>query len=126
LAKSFLKRFSSEMNSQAQRFSKEALSAIAAWPWPGNVRELENRVKRAVIMADSRSITPQDLDLPDGTDGAVPTLPLNLKSAREAAERRCIQAALAHCDGTVSSAAALLGISRPTLYDLIKHHGLQP
>lgn len=126
LANSFLKRFSSEMNSQAQRFSKEALAAIAAWPWPGNVRELENRVKRAMIMADSRSITPQDLDLPDGTDSAVPTLPLNLKSAREATEKRCIQAALAHCDGTVSSAAALLGISRPTLYDLIKHHGLQP
>ncbi len=92
----------------------------AAWRWPGNVRELENRVKRAVIMADARLVTAADLDLAAPVDPAG----LNLRAAREAADRRAIGQALAQADGNISGAARLLGISRPTLYDLLKAHDL--
>jgi two-component system NtrC family response regulator len=111
------------MSRQVKGFAPAALSAIDAWPWPGNVRELENRVKRAVIMADSKLITAEDLDL-EGEAGE--GLPVNLKSARERADRRAIRQALARTDNNISSAAKLLGISRPTLYDLMKQYELQP
>jgi two-component system NtrC family response regulator len=122
LAKHFLSRFAAEMNPQVKGFAPGALSAIENWGWPGNVRELENRMKRAVIMADGKLITAEDLDLaaPSG-DG----LPVNLKAARETADRCVIRKALAQTDGNISGAAKLLGISRPTLYDLLKQYGLQ-
>jgi two-component system NtrC family response regulator len=103
-------------------FAPDALAAIDSWLWPGNVRELENRVKRAVIMADARLVSAADLDLaaPAG-EGA---LPLNLKSARESADRRVIVRALARSEGNISSTAKLLGISRPTLYDLLRQYDL--
>jgi two-component system, NtrC family, response regulator len=123
LAKHFLARFSREMNPGLKGFSPGALAAINAWPWPGNVRELENRVKRAVIMADGKLVTVEDLDLPDRDAEA---LPVNLKSAREAADRRVIRRALAETENNISGAAKLLGISRPTLYDLMKQYRLQP
>ena len=123
LAKHFLTRFAREMNPQVRGFTPAALAAINAWPWPGNVRELENRIKRAVIMAEGKLVTAEDLDLP-GRDPD--PLPVNLKSAREAADRRAIRRALAETEGNVSASAKLLGISRPTLYDLLKQHGLQP
>jgi len=110
------------MNPAVKGLAPDALAAIDAWAWPGNVRELENRVKRAVIMADGKLIGAGDLDLvsPDETGDA----PLNLKSAREHADRRVIRHALARSEGNISNTARLLGISRPTLYDLLKQYDL--
>ncbi|WP_421847617.1 PEP-CTERM-box response regulator transcription factor [Novosphingobium sp.] len=123
LAKVFLTRFAAEMNPSVKGFAPDALAAIDAWTWPGNVRELENRVKRAVIMADAKLVTAADLDLAEpGEDEANP---LNLKSAREATDRKMIRHALARSEGNISSTARLLGISRPTLYDLLKQYDLQ-
>ena len=123
LAKHFLARFAREMNPQIKGFAAGALDAIESWRWPGNIRELENRMKRAVIMADGKLISAEDLDLATPADEA---LPVNLKAVREAADRRAIRKALAKADNNISSAAKLLGISRPTLYDLMKQYGLQP
>jgi two-component system NtrC family response regulator len=123
LAKHFLHRFAREMSRPVKGFAPGALTAIDAWPWPGNVRELENRVKRAVIMADGKLVTAVDLDLEEDEDDG---LPVNLKAARERADRRAIRQALARADNNISSAAKLLGISRPTLYDLMKQYELQP
>jgi two-component system NtrC family response regulator len=123
LAKHFLNRYSKEMNPQVKGFTPGALAAIDGWGWSGNVRELENRMKRAVIMADGKLITPEDLDLAAPTDES---LPVNLKAAREETDRRLIRHALARTENNISSAAKLLGISRPTLYDLLKQYGLQP
>ena len=123
LAKHFLHIFSREMNPNVRGFTPQALGAINDWHWPGNVRELENRMKRAVIMADGKLITAEDLDLAARDDDS---LPINLKAAREEADRRVIRQALARTESNISSAARLLGISRPTLYDLLKQYGLQP
>ncbi|MCB2062279.1 MAG: PEP-CTERM-box response regulator transcription factor [Novosphingobium sp.] len=122
LAKVFLGRFAQEMNPAVRGFAPDALAAIDAWGWPGNVRELENRVKRAVIMADGKLVSALDLDLsePDGEEASA----LNLKSAREMADRKIIRHALARSEGNISSTAKLLGISRPTLYDLLKQYDL--
>ena len=119
LAKHFLSRFAREMNPSIKGFASSALTAIDQWDWPGNVRELENRVKRAVIMAEGKFITVDDLqfDLIDDDDRL-----LNLKAAREAADRRAIGRAIARTEGNISNAAKLLGISRPTLYDLLKQY----
>ena len=123
LAKHFLTRLAKEMNPQVKGFAPDALAAIDSWAWPGNVRELENRVKRAVIMADSKLVTAEDLDLTQGAaDGA--DIALNLKAAREQADRRMIRQALARSEGNISNTAKLLGISRPTLYDLLKQYDL--
>ena len=123
LARAFLTRFAAEMNPSVKGFAPDALAAIDAWTWPGNVRELENRVKRAVIMADGKLVSAADLDLAEPSeDGANP---LNLKSAREATDRKMIRHALARSEGNISSTARLLGISRPTLYDLLKQYDLQ-
>jgi two-component system NtrC family response regulator len=123
LAKHFLHRFAREMNPQVKGLSPGALAAIDQWSWPGNVRELENRMKRAVIMADGKLLTAEDLDLEARAEEA---LPVNLKSARELADRRAIRQALARTENNISNAAKLLGISRPTLYDLMKQYDLQP
>jgi two-component system NtrC family response regulator len=119
LAKHFLTRFAREMNPSIKGFAASALTAIDQWDWPGNVRELENRVKRAVIMAEGKFISVDDLqfDLIDDDDRV-----LNLKAAREAADRRAIGRAIARTEGNISNAAKLLGISRPTLYDLLKQY----
>jgi two-component system NtrC family response regulator len=123
LAKHFLHIFSREMNPAVKGLTPAALAAIDAWPWPGNVRELENRMKRAVIMAEGKLILPEDLDL-EGV-GEEP-MAVNLKAVREQADRRAIRQALARTENNVSAAAKLLGISRPTLYDLMKQYSLQP
>ncbi len=119
LAKHFLARFAREMNPSIKGFASAALTAIDQWGWPGNVRELENRVKRAVIMADTKFITVDDLqfDMSDDEDRL-----LNLKAAREVADRKAIGRAIARTEGNISNAAKLLGISRPTLYDLLKQY----
>jgi len=122
LARHFVKKYASAMNSGVKGFGPDALAAIDAWNWPGNVRELENRVKRAVIMADGKSVTAADLDL----EAVADTLPVNLKAARETADRKTIRHALARAEGNISGTARLLGISRPTLYDLMKTYDLQP
>ena len=122
LARHFLTRFADEMKRQVTGFAPDALAALDGWPWPGNVRELENRVKRAVIMADGKRVTAADLDLGMGADAAPQTL--NLKSAREAADRVAIGRVLACTHGNISSAAKMLGISRPTLYDLMRAYDI--
>jgi two-component system NtrC family response regulator len=122
LARHFLRKYIDEMNFSVKGFAPEALAAIEAWPWPGNVRELENRVKRAAIMADGKLVSAVDLDFDGGEDNE----PLNLKAAREIADRKAIRIALSRSENNISQAAKLLGISRPTLYDLLKQYDLSP
>ena len=123
LARHFVNRFSRELNPKVQSLSPDALAAIDAYPWPGNVRELENRIKRAVIMADGRSISAADLDLPSESDDGAHLI--NLRAAREVADRKAIRQAMSRTENNISGAAKLLGISRPTLYDLLKQYRLQ-
>jgi len=122
LARHFLQKYAAQMNTIARSFAPDALAAIDAWGWPGNVRELENRVKRAAIMAEGKHVTASDLDL--GAQAEIE--PVNLKAARELADRKAIRHALARAEGNISGTARLLGISRPTLYDLMKAYDLQP
>jgi two-component system, NtrC family, response regulator len=120
LARHFMGRYAG-MNKEVKGIAPDALAAIDAWGWPGNVRELENRMKRAVIMADGKMVTAADLDLDEaGEDGDV----INLKAVRETADRRAIRRALSRADGNISNTAKLLGISRPTLYDLLKSYDI--
>ena len=123
LAHSFFNQFNAAQKRGLKGFSAETVAAIAAYPWPGNVRELENRVKRAVIMADDRRVTPADLDLP--SEAAESTLP-TLREARERGELSALTQALALARGNLSQAARLLDVSRPTLYDLLKQHDVAP
>jgi two-component system NtrC family response regulator len=121
LAQAFLRRFAQESRRSAMAFGEEALLAIARHRWPGNVRELLNKVKRASIMAEGGRVGCADLGL--GTDG--PSLigseaELDLRAVRETAERRAVIAALARANDNMVRAAELLGVSRPTLYDLLK------
>jgi two-component system, NtrC family, response regulator len=122
LAKHFVSKFAREMNPTIKGMTTGALAAIDAWNWPGNVRELENRIKRAVIMAEGAFVTEDDLDFGEGN---LDDLQLNLKAAREAADRKAITRAVARTEGNISSAAKLLGVSRPTLYDLLKQYDMQ-
>jgi two-component system, NtrC family, response regulator len=121
LAKAFLHRFAAQSHRSSLDFSAGAIRAIQHYDWPGNVRELENRVKRAVIMAEGRYITPDDLELRDA-DAA--SRLVTLKQAREAAERDAVEAALQRNSGKISRAAEELGISRPTLYELMEKLGI--
>jgi two-component system, NtrC family, response regulator len=120
LARHFANRFARELNPKVQGLGPEALAAVDAYDWPGNVRELENRIKRAVIMADGRFVAAEDLDLPGRPAEAAPLI--NLRAAREIADRRAIRHAMSRTDNNISGAAKLLGISRPTLYDLLKQY----
>jgi two-component system, NtrC family, response regulator len=124
LAKAFLQRFAAETGrGGANRFSGEAIAALQQYAWPGNVRELENRVKRAVIMADAKHIRPADLELADPAgEGAAPR---TLKEARETVERALVEAALLRHNGKISPAATELGISRPTFYELMDKLGMR-
>jgi two-component system NtrC family response regulator len=122
LARHFLAHHAREMKLPERQLSPDAAAAVDGWGWPGNVRELENRVKRAAIMAEGKQVTAADLDLDGAAEGEGATL-LNLRAARDVAERQAIGRALAMSDNNVSAAARLLGISRPTLYDLMKAHG---
>jgi two-component system NtrC family response regulator len=124
LARHFVNRFARELNVSAQSLSPDAVEAIDAYAWPGNVRELENRVKRAVIMADGKSVTAGDLDLQAGIVPSDDALPINLRAAREIADRKAIRHAMSRTENNISGAAKLLGISRPTLYDLLKQYRL--
>jgi two-component system NtrC family response regulator len=119
LASFFLSRFAVEHGRPARGFSATALAALRNHPWPGNVRELENRVKRAVVMTDGALLSAADLGLAaSGED----TQSLTIRDARARAEREVLQLALAQAGSNLSKAAKLLGISRPTLYDLMQQH----
>jgi two-component system NtrC family response regulator len=117
----FLERFSAEYHLRVRRFTAEALAAMHAYPWPGNVRELENRIKRAVIMAEGRRITAADLEL---TGEAGHLTPVSLKAARSEAERRVLVEALKRHRGNISSAARAVQISRPAFHELLAKHGI--
>ena len=117
LAQHFLNKFNKIFSKNAIGFTEDALDAIHRHSWPGNVRELENRVKRAVIMAENKQITSKDLDL-EKTAGD--RRDLNLRKQIEHLEKRLVVEALAYTDGNVSKAAKLLGISRPHLYSLME------
>lgn len=122
LAHHFKNKFSAQEGRSSLNFSQEALAAIESHPWPGNVREMENCIKRAVIMADGPQISADDLGLQSS-----PALeePINLRQVREEAEYKALVKALARADGNVAKAAELLGISRPTIYDLMSRHGVK-
>jgi two-component system, NtrC family, response regulator len=117
LATYFLKKFNAQFARKLKGFGSDALAAIATHPWRGNVRELENRVKRAVVMADGIAISAADLEL---APAELPNGSLDLREARARAERGVVQMALAQTNGNLSRASKLLGISRPTLYGLLE------
>lgn len=117
IARVLLTKFAQEYKRSVKRIAPEALEAIHHYSWPGNVRELENRMKRAVIMAEGHQITVADLDLPLPE---INSFPFNLKQVRDNAERETILKALNYCEGNVSRAAELLGVTRPTLYNLME------
>jgi two-component system NtrC family response regulator len=123
LARHFVNRFGRELKSGVQALSPDAIAAIDAYAWPGNVRELENRIKRAVIMADGKNLAASDLDLPGAADEEPQAI--NLRAAREVADRKAIHQAMSRTENNISGAAKLLGVSRPTLYDLLKQYRLQ-
>ena len=122
LAHSFVRRIASEQRRGAMTLLPDALDAIEAHNWPGNVRELENVIKRAVIMADGAKIGAADIGLasPEG-DAAT----LNLRQVRDEAEKGAVVRVLARVNGNLSKAAEVLGVSRPTLYDLMDRFGLR-
>ena len=122
LAHHFKNRFCSQEGRSSLNFSDDAMAMIEAHPWPGNVREMENIIKRAVIMADGPQIMGEDLGLGDSpaTDEF-----MNLRQVRDEAEYKAIIKALARVDGNIVRAAELLGVSRPTLYDLMSRHGIK-
>ncbi len=121
LAHAFVQRFARQNGRDKLVLREDALDAIQRHRWPGNVRELENCIKRAVIMADGASITADDLglEIPDEAT------PLNLRAARDEAERQAVLKVMSRVEGNIARAADLLGISRPTLYDLLNRFGLR-
>lgn len=122
LAQHFRHRFIQSEGRPALPFHPDALAAIEAYGWPGNVREIENCVKRAVIMSEGPHITLEDLGLPPGAPQAEN---IDLRDARNAAEYKVMVKALARTGGNIARASELLGVSRPTLYDLMSHHGIK-
>lgn len=124
IAHAFVHRFCAEQQRPALALSPEAAQLIEQHTWPGNIRELENCIKRACIMAEGKRIVPEDLGLSASLADA-DTGTLDLRAVREAAERKAVLAALARVDGNVLQAAELLGVSRPTLYDLMHRLGLR-
>ena len=121
LGREFLQRYAAQNNKKSLAFSPDALRALYRHNWPGNVRELQNRVKRAVIMTDGKRLTADDLELADLSQ----TSPATLKEAREAVEKEVVQNALKRHQGKITSAALELGVSRPTLYELMEKLGIE-
>jgi two-component system NtrC family response regulator len=121
LAHAFVQRFSKANGRDRMVLREDALNAIEQHRWPGNVRELENAIKRAVIMADDTAITAEDLGI-----GPIEEAPvLNLRQVRDEAEKHAVIKTMARCDDNIAKAAEMLGISRPTLYDLLNRFGLR-
>lgn len=122
IATALLNRYSQLNGKKLKGFSKEAVHAIESYPWPGNIRELENKVKRAVIMADGPAVTLEDLEMEQDSDNLIP---LNLREVRETAETTAIKRALTYANNNISNAAKLLGVTRPTLYTLFDKYDIQ-
>jgi two-component system, NtrC family, response regulator len=122
VATEFLKVFAAHAGKIGLSFAPETLRAARRYNWPGNVRELQNRVQRAVIMADGKRIMPADMELSHVAD-ALPS-PTTLKQAREILEREMVVQALKRNAGKISAASVELGISRPTLYELMEKLGI--
>jgi two-component system NtrC family response regulator len=125
LAHHFKNKFCAQESRSSLHFAPDALAAIEAYAWPGNVREMENCIKRAVIMADGNTIVADDLGLPDLPESDAEESPLNLRQVRDEAEYKAIVRALARADGNIVKASEMLGVSRPTLYDLMGRHGIK-
>jgi two-component system NtrC family response regulator len=121
LAQYFLNRFAAEVNKSSLTFDADAIRVLNKHSWPGNVRELENCIRRAVIMAEGKRVTAKDLEL--DSNGPGPNV-VTLKDAREAVERQMLQQALKKHGGKIAPAAAELGLSRPTIYELMEKLGL--
>ncbi len=121
LARAFLQRFAHEAGKPSLTFAPDAIRAIRQHMWPGNVRELQNRVRRAVIMSEGKRISAENLELAEHSDNGT----ISLKDARERAEREAIMQALRRSGGKMAPAAVELGVSRPTLYELMDKLGLQ-
>jgi two-component system NtrC family response regulator len=121
LAQHFLQFLNRNQTRQLRGFSEQAMAAISAYSWPGNVRELENRIKRAIVMAEEKIVSATDLDLPSP---AVDDVSLDLRSEVQKLEASLVQRALAASNGNISKAAKLLGISRPHLYGLMKEQAV--
>ena len=123
LARTFLTKFAEEEKKPLKGFTPQAVEALRAHTWPGNVRELENRIKRAVVMAEGKYVTPANLELKD------PSLfeeeASTLRASRDSREKDLVRLAWEKAEGNVSRAAAELGISRPTLYQLLTRYGLK-
>ena len=124
LAHAFVRRFAQEQNRGSMTLSEEAVRAIETYTWPGNIRELENCIKRAAIMADGNQISREEVGLtsPEADD---PNTSLDLRTIRDSAEKRAIIAALGRVNGNMVKAAEILGVSRPTLYDLMHRLSLK-
>jgi two-component system NtrC family response regulator len=114
----FLRRYGAQFSRAFKGFTSDALAAIREYPWRGNVRELENRVKRAAVMSEGPMVNAADLDLA----APLTVFSLDLREARRRAEREAVEMALVQADGNISRAAKLLGVSRPTVYDLVQEH----
>ena len=123
LARTLLEKYAVKAGRSFKGFSTDAQNAIQNYHWPGNVRELENKIKGAIIMAEGKQVTAADLSL-NSADDSPPTL--NLREVRRKAEGEAIQRALVYASGNISKAAKLLGITRPTLYDLLEKYGIKP
>jgi two-component system NtrC family response regulator len=122
LAHHFKNKFNAKEGRPGLNFSQDALAMIENHSWPGNVREMENCIKRAVIMADGAQITAEDLGL---SNEQVEEEAINLRQIRDDAEHKAVVKALARVDGNIAKAAELLGVSRPTLYDLMSRHAIK-
>jgi len=121
VARTFLHSYAAEHAKPSLTFAPDALRALTLHRWPGNIRELQNRVRRAVIMADGKRVTARDLEL---TESLSATPSQTLKEARENVEREMVQGALRRHSGKITSAAHELGVSRPTLYELLEKLGI--
>lgn len=121
LARVLLDKYARQHNRAINGFTDDAVEAIESHAWPGNVRELENKIKSAVIMADGKQVSAADMGL---TPGSTTAESLNLREVRQAAETRAIRIALTKAYGNISRAAELLGVTRPTLYDLMNKYGM--
>ncbi|MGE4580683.1 MAG: PEP-CTERM-box response regulator transcription factor [Desulfuromonadales bacterium] len=127
LANLFLHRYSDSFQKKVRGFNVAAINQLQAYAWPGNVRELENKVKRAIIMTDGPLINPVDLGFEESAGNREPevkTAGMSLKEAKDRVERQMVLAAIEQEQGNIAKAAETLGISRPTIYDLMKKHGL--
>ncbi|MBL4830000.1 MAG: PEP-CTERM-box response regulator transcription factor [Aliivibrio sp.] len=123
LARFFLQQSSKQLNRADLSFSKDAINALSSHKWPGNIRELQNKIKSAVIMADSKHINEMDLGLISASNEN--SLALNLRQVREDAEKNAIRKALAYAEGNISNTANLLGVTRPTLYSLLEKFSIE-